>query len=148
LVNFVKQFRELAADAVLLTPDGFTEPDLKILGLNAEGIFVMQPWLDSENFRKKVEAKFYKTVSPSLLAFMGLGYDSIKLLSDLLKASRAKAFNAYNEEFFSQEIKKGLPGFAFEGAFGRVEILPSRKTSRKMSILKVEGGKFKLVKSF
>ena len=148
LVNFVKQFRELAADAVLLTPDGFTEHDLKILGPNAEGIFVMQPWLDSENFRKKVEAKFYKTVSPSLLAFMGLGYDSIKLLSDLLKASRAKAFNAYNEEFFSQEIKKGLPGFAFEGAFGRVEILPSRKTSRKMSILKVEGGKFKLVKSF
>jgi hypothetical protein len=44
----------MSADAVLLTLDSFNEYDLKILGFSAEGIFVLQLWLDSEEFRQKV----------------------------------------------------------------------------------------------
>jgi len=44
----------MSADAVLLTLDSFNEYDLKILRLSAEGIFVLQLWLDSEESRQKV----------------------------------------------------------------------------------------------
>jgi|YNPMSStandDraft_2_1061718.scaffolds.fasta_scaffold03115_3 alkyl hydroperoxide reductase subunit AhpC len=44
----------MSADAVLLTLDSFNDYELKILGLSAEVIFVLQLWVDWEESRQKV----------------------------------------------------------------------------------------------
>ena len=140
LSSAIKQARNLRFEGDILTPDGFTENDIRQIGQAAEGVFATQVWFDDQNFEKRYEAKFGEVGTSGVkLGYAALAYDSVKLIQALReKTLRAGAAPS------STSFVQGLPGFSFSGALGETLISQQNATDRRQPVVEVKDGKFEL----
>jgi len=125
LTNLIQQAREIGYTGALLTPDGFTENDLRNLGKLVEGIYTTQPLLDHEEILKKYRSAYGSVTSPSSLAFVGLGYDAIQLVSSVLGELEKESMPINGEN-----VRQKLVGHPFKSSSGTVSITSERMTNR------------------
>ena len=132
-----KQLRELGYSGRLLSADAFVDTTVENLGALADGVYLSQMWLEDQNFYERYVAKYGSETNPINLAFVGLGYDSIKLVAEL-----SKKLQAEGKDITREAIHENLIGFRFSGITGVTEISPDRTADKREKILQVQNGTF------
>ena len=132
-----KQLRELGYSGRLLSADAFVDTTVENLGALADGVYLSQMWLEDQNFYERYVAKYGSETNPINLAFVGLGYDSIKLVAEL-----SKKLQAEGKDITREAIHENLIGLRFSGITGVTEIRPDRTADKREKILQVQNGTF------
>ncbi len=139
LPSIIRQSRELGFRGKLLTGDTVSADDLKNLGKYTEGVYMTQIWLDNPEIKAKYEKKYGPTDGINL-AFVGLGYDAIKLAAEV-----AQKLQAAGQPITPQAVQQALIGYRLNGLTGQVTLAPGKLTTKRESILVVKNGQFTLV---
>ena len=138
LQSLVRQARQLRYQGALLSADSFWQSDIRTLGEAAEGVFVSQIWLEDPKFLAQIRARYGSDSSNEIqLGYAALGYDAVKLIEQVVLQIMKE-----NLPFSPEEFARHLPGLAFQGVLGAIQLDQRRMSNRREKILKVAQGRF------
>ncbi len=135
--SLAKQSRDLGYKGYFLTGDGMLDSDIQALGIYSEGIYLTQAWVSDSHFIQEYKDQYGQDAAPLNIAFAGLGYDSAKLIIEVVKSMKGKGI-----EITPQNIRDNLAGFKFEGVTGATDFSQGAASNKKEALLQVIDGKF------
>lgn len=136
----VRQIREMGFEGQLLSADGFIDENIADLGELAEGIFSTQPWVTDPELLAKYRTAHGQEADPISLAFVGLGYDAVRLVSEIVDQIEADG-----KETGPQTIREYLRKVPSSGFTGETDFSESNITDKQYRVIVVENGKFQPV---
>jgi branched-chain amino acid transport system substrate-binding protein len=132
--SLVRQCRQLGYSGALLTGEGLTEPEVKVLGALAEGVYFQRIWVSDPNFQTKYAKFSGETKQPADIGFVGLGYDMASLAIEVVDAL-AKS----NHSITAPNIQELMQTKKFKGVTGEVDFQNFR--GKRISTLQLVEGK-------
>ena len=135
LYSTVKQAKELGYEGSIFTADGFYEEDIKHLGSYVEGVYSSQTIVKDESFLNKYKEKYGKVDTEISIGIAGLGYDAVKMLSEIFKKLETSKTPITNET-----IREELTRTRYQGVTGLSA--PAEESTKVESIVVVKDGKF------
>jgi ABC-type branched-subunit amino acid transport system substrate-binding protein len=81
LITFAKQIRQSGYSGTLLSADGISEAEVRILGPSAEGIIITSAYLENEAFERRYLSQFKLAQLDYNLAHVALGHEIAKFLN-------------------------------------------------------------------
>jgi branched-chain amino acid transport system substrate-binding protein len=125
LISLVKQLKAQGYKGKLLTGDGFGGNDIKILGKNAENIYVSQIYLADPSF-KELYIKKYGANDIVNLSFAALSYDAFKFAFSTINNLESK-----NKLINFNNINNGFRELKFSGFTGKIDFSKNRLSSKR-----------------
>ena len=135
LYSTVKQAKELGYEGSIFTADGFYEEDIKHLGSYVEGVYSSQTIVKDESFLNKYKEKYGKVDTKISIGIAGLGYDAVKMLSEIFKKLESS-----NTPITNETIREELTRTRYQGVTGLSA--PAEESTKVESIVVVKDGKF------
>lgn len=132
----IRQSRTIGYKGTIMAADGMFEEDAKQLGEAAEGVILTQIWLDSPEFEQKFKAAFPGRNSPIDLSLASLGYDAVKMLSQVLTMLRAES-----KPVTPKNIRDALPNLDYAGVSTHIKFNGKRSIAQVETLVQVRNGK-------
>jgi ABC-type branched-subunit amino acid transport system substrate-binding protein len=138
LIAFVKQIRQSGFTGALLSADGFSEVEARILGPIAEGIVITSAYLENEPFERRYLSQFKLTHVDYNLAHVALGHEIAKFLN-----ATAEWLEARNLQPTTNNLREAVSSITIEDMLGTVSFGGKHIIERQQVLTEVRNGALK-----
>jgi ABC-type branched-subunit amino acid transport system substrate-binding protein len=132
LITFAKQIRQSGYSGTLLSADGISEAEVRILGPSAEGIIITSAYLENEAFERRYLSQFKLAQLDYNLAHVALGHEIAKFLNAAVEWLEARKLQPTTDN-----LREAVKSITIEDMLGTISFGGKHSIERRQILLEV-----------